>query len=94
MKFNIGDRVRSVEDHGPALRIGETGTVIGTDFWGDPLVQWDEYHPDKHSSDGEVPDGHGWFIGEGWIERIEICSDLGELPTVGHTDMTKFLFDT
>lgn len=94
MAFKIGDRVRAVIDRSAGLNNGELGTVIGWDVWNEPLIYWDEFNPERHSSYGNVSDGHGWFIGKDWIELVEECSDLGELPEIEAPDMTKFLFDT
>lgn len=93
MGFNIGDRVRTTNDYGTALRKGETGTVIGYDIWNDPMVHWDEFNEERHKYDGEVPDGHGWYILNGWIELIDECRDLGDIAR-NEIDMRKFLFDT
>lgn len=89
MDFRVGDRVRSIENWSDSLRKGELGTVIGQDCWGDPMVHWDEFSENRHSYDGEVPEGHGWYINKGWIELVEECDDLGELP---ENNDIKFLF--
>lgn len=88
----MGDRVCSLVDDFPGLTEGELGTVVGFGYWGDPVVEWDEYNSQRHDADGMTKSGHGWFI-----NKSEICfadpEDFGDLPEFDGSDVSKFLFD-
>ena len=93
MDYQIGDRVVAVVDYYPGLEAGEYGTVIGFDVWDDPMIHWDEFNPERHNYDGEVPEGHGWHVNVSMIELAKEFTDLGDLQSPTE-DITKFLFDT
>lgn len=88
MDFCVGDRVCSIVDDSPGLKIGECGSVIKILESGDPYIHWDEYNRYRHDGYGDVPQGHGWFVGKKSIKMAE-APDLGELPE--DSDI-KFLF--
>ena len=89
MDFYAGDIVRSLIDDGVGLKKGESGTVIKVNNVGEPYVRWDKYNKYRHNGYGDIPVGHGWFVGKKYLERVGTL-DFGELPQ--NTDI-KFLFD-
>lgn len=89
-EFAIKDRVVAVKGDDLGLKIGETGTVVGHDYWGCPIVAWDDFNSARHDSDGMVRSGHGWYIDTTYIRHVS-PKDLGELPSLEVID-TKFLF--
>ena len=89
MDFHVGDRVQSIINDSPGLKNGEYGTVIKILDSGDPYVRWDEYNMHRHDGYGDMPNGHGWFVGKRCIKIAE-APDLGELPK---DNDIKFLFD-
>lgn len=92
MNFSIGDRVGSKINDCPGLEFGERGTIVGYDCWDSPIVEWDEYNPNRHDADGLTKDGHGWFVPCDYLELIFDDHDLGQLPEASPADI-KFLFD-
>ena len=90
MYFHLGDRVMSTVEDFPGLEEGELGTVVKIDDFGAPVISWDEYNDVRHSADGAVAKGHGWFV-----DNEMIChaspTDLGELPE--NRDLDSLLFN-
>lgn len=76
----IGDRVRCVrEDPTNPSVFEEAGTVIAvsniiSNRYG---VVFDN-HVDGHNMEGMCKDGHGWWIGEMYLELISEAYDLPE----------------
>lgn len=94
MDFQVGDEVRSLLDDYPGLNYGECGTIIKLRKQNTPVIEWHEFNPERHSCDGLVMNGHGWFVYEdSQIELIRRCEDLGDICDT-HMDVSKFLFDT
>lgn len=89
MDFYAGDIVRSLINDGVGLKKGEQGTVISVNTTGDPYVRWDTYNRNRHNGYGDIPEGHGWFVGKKCLEKVGTL-DLGELP---ENNDIKFLFD-
>ena len=89
-EFAVNDRVVAVKGDFPGLKKGETGTVVGYDYWGLPIIDWDDFNSDRHDCDGMVKSGHGWYIDTTYIRHVS-PKDLGELPSLEVID-TKFLF--
>lgn len=89
MDFCVGDRVQSTIEDFPGLKKGECGTVIKILDDGDAYVRWDEYNPSRHDGYGDIPNGHGWFVGKKWLKHI-LFNDFGALP---ENHDIKFLFD-
>lgn len=71
MLFKVGDRV-SYPDFG-------IGTIVEVDEGELPfLVNFDNYNPDLHTGNGNVPDGHGW-----WCNAEElILEGVKEFPDI------------
>lgn len=89
MGFCVGDRVQSTIEDFPGLEKGEYGTVIKILDTGDAYIRWDEYNENRHDGYGDIPNGHGWFVGKKWLKHIP-PNDFGELP---ESHDIKFLFD-
>ena len=89
MDFYAGDIVRSLINDGVGLKKGEQGTVISVNNAGEPYVRWDAYNKSRHNGYGDIPEGHGWFVGGKCLEKVGTL-DLGELP---ENNDIKFLFD-
>lgn len=93
MNFQVGDRVRSLLCDYPGLDYGECGTIIKLRECTTPVIEWDEFNPERHNCDGLVMNGHGWFVYKNsQIELIHQYEDLGEICDT-HMDISKFLFD-
>lgn len=88
MDFCVGDRVESTIKDFPGLEKGEYGTVIKILDDGDAYVRWDEYNPRRHDGYGDIPNGHGWFVGKKCLKHI-LSNDFGALP---ENHDIKFLF--
>ena len=88
MDFRVGDRVQSTIKDSPGLEEGEYGTVIKILNTGDAYIRWDEYNENRHDGYGDIPNGHGWFVGKRWLKHVP-PGDLGELP---ENHNIKFLF--
>lgn len=92
MDFQVGDRVRSLFDDYPGLDYGEYGTVVKIRKMNTPVIEWDEFNPERHDCDGKVRKGHGWYVYENsQIELIHPCQDLGDICGA-HMDVNKFIF--
>lgn len=92
MDFKIGDRVKSLTDDGSGLYYGEYGRVIEVEGYGIPIVRWDEFNPGRHTADGRVENGHGWFVFKrDAVELVEETEDFGDLPEA-NTDAKDILF--
>ena len=86
MDLMPGDRVISLIDDFPGLELGECGTYVGTDVYGNYLnIRWDKFNDKRHDGDGEVETGHGWFVDRSSVQCV--VEDLGELPSVKHPNM-------
>lgn len=92
MDFKIGDRVKSLTDDCYGLYYGEYGRVIEVERDGIPIVRWDEFSPGRHTADGRVENGHGWFVFKrDAVELVEEVEDFGNLPKA-NTDAKDILF--
>ena len=78
MSFKLGDRVKAIKDYGSA-HSGETGTVCNVDDGNDPEigVHWDKKSPDKHNCHNRCPTGHGYFVPEHTITKIDLSTATG-----------------
>lgn len=93
MDFKIGDRVKSLTDDGSALHYGEYGRVVEVEGHGVPIVRWDEFNLGRHTADGRVENGHGWFVFKrSAVELVEEVKDFGNLPEA-NTDAKDILFN-
>lgn len=93
MDFKIGDRVKSLTDDGSGLHYGEYGRVVEVEGHGAPIVRWDEFNPGRHTADGRVENGHGWFVFKrNAVELVEEVKDFGNLPEA-NTDAKDILFN-
>lgn len=94
MDFQVGDRVKSLIDDTPGLYYGEFGRIIKLRKCNTPVIEWDEYNPERHTCDGMVAAGHGWYVyHNSQIELVHQYEDFGNIER-SDFDMTKFLFDT
>lgn len=93
MDFQVGDRVKSLIDDIPGLYYGEFGRIVKLRECNTPVIEWDEYIPERHSCDGMVAEGHGWYVYDNsQIELVCQFKDYGNIER-SDVDMTKFLFD-
>lgn len=69
MNFVIGDRVMCVVEK-PFVMAGMLGTVASTDDGHYVGVAWDE-RMGGHNLGGLCADGHGWWINETYLVRID-----------------------
>lgn len=44
---------------------------------GKAVIEWDEYVPGRHTADGTVTSGHGWWVPAHLLELVEHV-DFGE----------------
>ena len=70
MDFRVGDRVQSTIEDLPGLERGEYGTVVKILYTGDAYIRWDEYNESRHDGYGDIPNGHGWFVGKKWLNTF------------------------
>ena len=92
MKFQVGDRVKSLLTDTPGLYYGEYGTIIKLRERATPVIEWDAYNPSRHDCDGRVKHGHGWFVYENsQIGLVRQCQDLGELPKINADEASDIL---
>ena len=92
MGFKIGNRVKSLTDDAPGLLYGEYGRVVEVERHGIPIVRWDKFNPGRHTADGRVENGHGWFVFKrDAVELVEEAEDFGDLPEA-NTDAKDILF--
>lgn len=90
MDFYVGDRVVSILEDYPGLEKGEYGTVVKVRNDGVPIIKWDKFCESRHDADGSIPQGHGWFVLNDFIELAKgQVEDLGKLP---EDNDIKFLF--
>ena len=92
-KYSVGDRVVSLIDDS-ALFVGETGVVVKTQGRRPPVIEWDEFNPERHDSDGLVPNGHGWYIFDNNHITLDMSpkEDLGEFTPNLAPDSIASLF--
>lgn len=69
MMFNLGDRVRCIKSNNPTI-IGQIGTVIDIDDFGDIGVEYDNPISNGHSCAGSGADGHCWRSIAGNLELV------------------------
>lgn len=69
--LQVGDRVECHYFDGPWD--GELGTIVSIGGGHHPQcgVRLDLYHPRKHTCDGLIEDGHGWWIRANDLTRID-----------------------
>ena len=84
-KFNIGDRVVCVQKYQSGCFPGEFGVVTKYDWQGRCGVKFDNFYAKRHNLQGTVPNGHGWWIPEGYL-TIQPQVDLGEFESDGNLD--------
>lgn len=81
-----GTRLKGVDKYGGHTK-GECGTLLHMDHHNRrAVIEWDLYENNRHTADGTVPNGHGWWVPYRFLEVAEEL-DLGDFSK--HTEDTQ-----
>ena len=86
-----GTRVKGVDKYGGQTP-GECGTFSRYyEKVNRAVIEWDEYEPQRHTADGTVTAGHGWWVPTVLLELAEVF-DFGDFePNLVPGSITELL---